>query len=71
MEGDWIYEAASLQGVVEMFWRHFWGAVMSAIFIYLTPAVQFIWLRLRKNLWLFSSGPVCVHTEFLQTNQEE
>ncbi len=28
------YTVASQQGAIEMFWLHFWGAVMSSIFIY-------------------------------------
>ena len=36
MEGAGLmtYTAASHQGVIKMFWLHFWGAVMTSIFIY-------------------------------------
>ncbi len=28
------YTGASHQGAIEMFWFHFWGAVMSSFFVY-------------------------------------
>ncbi len=31
--GFMTYTAASHQGAIKMFWLHFWGAVMSSIFI--------------------------------------
>ncbi len=41
-----IYTAASHQGVTEMVWLHFWGAVLRSIFMYsLWPNLHVLGLR--------------------------
>ena len=56
------YTTASHQGVIKMIWFHFWGAVMSAIFICgllfggalrnLRVIIHLWWIKLLSQTWL-------------------